>query len=67
MAALSRILGMSATPPEQVVDMEWDEAWAVSDEELWTGPMGAYVRNGFVEVSDFEPYPVLRRVISGGS
>jgi GNAT superfamily N-acetyltransferase len=40
---------------------------AVSDEELWTGPMGAYARNGFVEVSDFEPYPVLRRVLSGGS
>jgi len=39
----------------------------VSDEELWTGPMGAYSRNGFVEVSDFEPYPVLRRVLSGGS
>jgi GNAT superfamily N-acetyltransferase len=34
---------------------------AVSDEELWTGPMGAYMANGFVEVSTFEPYPVLRR------
>jgi GNAT superfamily N-acetyltransferase len=34
---------------------------AVSDEELWTGPMGAYARNGFVEVHAFEPYPVLRR------
>lgn len=33
----------------------------VSDEELWTGPMGAYGANGFVEVNDFEPYPVLRR------
>lgn len=33
----------------------------VSDEELWTGPMGAYLANGFVEVSSFEPYPVLRR------
>jgi GNAT superfamily N-acetyltransferase len=39
----------------------------VSDEELWTGPMGAYARNGFVEVSDFEPYPVLRRVLTGES
>ena len=35
----------------------------VSDEELWTGPMGAYSRNGFVAVSDFEPYPVLRRLL----
>lgn len=36
----------------------------VSDEELWTGPMGAYARSGFVEVSEFEPYPVLRRVLA---
>lgn len=35
----------------------------VSDDELWTGPMGAYDKNGFVEVSSFEPYPVLRRVL----
>jgi GNAT superfamily N-acetyltransferase len=34
---------------------------SVSDEELWTGPMGAFVKNGFVEVHAFEPYPVLRR------
>ena len=34
---------------------------AVSDEELWTGPMGAYAANGFVEVHAFEAYPVLRR------
>jgi len=27
----------------------------VSDEELWTGPMGAYLANGFVEVSAFDP------------
>lgn len=33
----------------------------VSDEELWTGPMKIYEANGFVEVSTFEPYPVLRR------
>lgn len=39
----------------------------VSDEELWTGPMGAYAKSGFVEVSDFEPYPVLRRVLTGES
>jgi GNAT superfamily N-acetyltransferase len=38
---------------------------AVSDEELWTGPMGAYAANGFVEVSAFEPYPVLRRELDG--
>jgi GNAT superfamily N-acetyltransferase len=37
----------------------------VSDEELWTGPMGAYLANGFVEVSAFEPYPVLRRALAG--
>jgi GNAT superfamily N-acetyltransferase len=35
----------------------------VSDEELWMGPVGAYTVNGFVEVSTFEPYPVLRREI----
>lgn len=35
----------------------------VSDEELWTGPMGAFARNGFVEVHEFEPYPVLRRAL----
>ena len=33
----------------------------VSDEELWTGPLGAFTANGFVEVNAFEPYPVLRR------
>lgn len=33
----------------------------VRDDELWTGPMGAFEQNGFVEVSAFEPYPVLRR------
>jgi GNAT superfamily N-acetyltransferase len=33
----------------------------VSDEELWTGPMGAFIGGGFVEVNAFEPYPVLRR------
>jgi len=35
----------------------------VSDEELWTGPIGAFTEAGFVEVSDFEPYPVLRRAV----
>jgi GNAT superfamily N-acetyltransferase len=33
----------------------------VRDDELWTGPMSAFERNGFVEVHTFEPYPVLRR------
>jgi GNAT superfamily N-acetyltransferase len=33
----------------------------VSDEELWTGPMGAFTAHGFAIVNDFEPYPVLRR------
>ncbi|APR79626.1 Hypothetical protein A7982_04973 [Minicystis rosea] len=33
----------------------------VSDDELWTGPMGVYEKNGFIEVHTFEPYPVLRR------
>lgn len=33
----------------------------VSDEELWTGPAGAFLENGFAAVDDFEPYPVLRR------
>lgn len=32
----------------------------VNDEELWTGPAGAFLANGFVAVSAFEPYPVLR-------
>ncbi|WP_437972373.1 GNAT family N-acetyltransferase [Sorangium sp. So ce260] len=35
----------------------------VSDEELWTGPVSAFTRNGFVEVNAFEPYPVLRRTL----
>lgn len=34
---------------------------AVRDDELWTGPMGAFEKNGFAEVHTFEPYPVLRR------
>jgi len=34
----------------------------VSDEELWTGPMGAFTASGFAEVhAAFEPYPVLRK------
>jgi GNAT superfamily N-acetyltransferase len=33
----------------------------VSDEELWTGPVGAFARSGFVEVHELDPYPVLRR------
>lgn len=33
----------------------------VMDEALWTGPMGAYLTNGFVEVGGFDMYPVLRR------
>ena len=33
----------------------------VSDDELWTGPMGVYDNSGFVEVHTFDPYPVLRR------
>lgn len=33
---------------------------AVVDEELWTGPMGAFEKNGFIEVGGLEPYPVLR-------
>jgi GNAT superfamily N-acetyltransferase len=32
----------------------------VNDEELWQGPAGAFMKNGFVEVNIFEPYPVLR-------
>jgi GNAT superfamily N-acetyltransferase len=35
----------------------------VSDDELWTGPVSAFTKNGFVEVHAFEPYPVLRRVL----
>lgn len=35
----------------------------VVDEELWTGPMGAFTQNGFVEVDGLEPYPVLRRAL----
>jgi GNAT superfamily N-acetyltransferase len=35
----------------------------VGDDELWTGPMGAFEKNGFVEVHAFEPYPVLRRTL----
>jgi GNAT superfamily N-acetyltransferase len=36
----------------------------VSDDELWTGPFGAFRNNGFVEVDSFEPYPVLRRTFA---
>lgn len=36
---------------------------AVMDEALWTGPMGAYTANGFVEVGGFDMYPVLRRTL----
>ena len=36
----------------------------VSDEELWTGPMGAFTAHGFEVVHDFEPYPVLRRTLA---
>ncbi len=36
----------------------------VSDEDLWTGPMGAFEKNGFVEVHAFDPYPVLRRELA---
>lgn len=39
----------------------------VSDEELWTVPMGAFTAHGFEVVNDFEPYPVLRRDLSCGS
>ncbi|MFO0589568.1 MAG: GNAT family N-acetyltransferase [Polyangiaceae bacterium] len=35
----------------------------VRDDELWTGPMSAFERNGFVEVHTFDPYPVLRREV----
>lgn len=35
----------------------------VSDEELFTGPITAFTKNGFIEVNDFEPYPVLRRTL----
>jgi len=37
---------------------------AVSDEELWTGPVNAFVAAGFVEVNDFAPYPVLRKQLT---
>jgi hypothetical protein len=36
----------------------------VMDEALWTGPMGAYLTNGFVEVGGFDMYPVLRRELA---
>ncbi len=36
---------------------------AVMDETLWTGPMGAFMAHGFVEVGGFDMYPVLRRTI----
>ncbi len=38
----------------------------VSDEELWTVPMGAFTAHGFEIVNDFEPYPVLRRNLPPG-
>jgi GNAT superfamily N-acetyltransferase len=36
---------------------------SVMDEELWTGPMGAFTRNGFFEVGGLETYPVMRREV----
>jgi GNAT superfamily N-acetyltransferase len=36
----------------------------VSDEELWTGPLGAFTAHGFEIVNDFDPYPVLRRELA---
>jgi GNAT superfamily N-acetyltransferase len=35
-------------------------AEGVADEQLWTGPCDIFVAAGFVEISDFAPYPVLR-------
>ena len=35
-------------------------AEAVHDDELWTGPLSAFTKNGFVAVSAFAPYPVMR-------
>ncbi len=40
---------------------------AVSDEELFAGPVSVFERAGFVEVHDFAPYPVLRRALSSGA
>ncbi|MBK9259315.1 MAG: GNAT family N-acetyltransferase [Polyangiaceae bacterium] len=37
---------------------------AVMDEALWTGPMGAFMAHGFVEVGGFEMYPVLRKTFA---
>jgi GNAT superfamily N-acetyltransferase len=34
-----------------------------ADEDAWTGPFGAFVRNGFVEVDGVGPYPVMRRSV----
>lgn len=41
-----------------------NETSGVMDEALWTGPMGAYLTNGFVEVGGFDMYPVLRRELA---
>lgn len=37
----------------------------LAPEEMWTGPVGVLLECGFEIVSDFAPYPVLRRVLTG--
>lgn len=37
---------------------------ALSAHEMWTGPVDVLHQAGFVEVFEFKPYPVLRRVLS---
>jgi len=36
----------------------------VHDAELWVGHAGTLLEEGFVEVHPFEPYPVLRRMLT---
>lgn len=36
----------------------------VSDGEQWTGPKALYEDAGFERVSDFEPYPVYRKILT---
>ena len=66
---------ITVPPPASIADFRIAPAWGaraleafprrpkepVNDEELWTGPVSAFAKSGFVEVHAFEPYPVLRR------
>jgi len=62
-AAVEHAPGLGATVLE-ALPCRPNATAGVMDEALWTGPMGAYLANEFVEVGGFEMYPVLRRELA---